>query len=532
MTRLSFKAGSLGLLLLLGCDVGASRDRAMVDSEAESLAQQATGAQANITTDAGADVAASAAPCVASLPTGFCFRSDVGDYIGGGASVSMTGNVRLTYASSGGVALELSDTRESGAWRAEFAPKQGVASLTAGRYDGAARYPFHDAQHPGLSIAGKGRGCNRLTGSFTVHELEYQPASTLRRFSVTFEQYCEGGAAALRGVINFQARGQADVLPIAAKEIALRGKVTRLTYDASGHAAYGLDPANRRIVKVDLGTGTTTQVSIGAAPADLCIHPTRRSLFAVTKGYALLEHRLDDLAPVRELAWSPADSGRTDTHFHVYCGADRLYLVDAAQDPALFVVDRLDAPFPVVRRAGSLAGPSGSLVGPSSSSISGVGALALNADGSELYYWSQSGWESYGGTSFVRRLDTFDWSTLDQTSASDGMARDPLDAPILLDEAGERILVKNKIFDATNLTRVLYTFPGTADSSRGASENVYALDAARNRAATRNAVYDLTQYRAVVPTLFPNAAQRFFDRDGLLWFLLTADGKLVAQRIP
>ncbi len=524
MTRPLFKAGSLGLLLLLGCDGSAPREGAGIDPEAESLGQQASGAAPNVSADAGSDAAAGTAPCVAPLPTGYCFRSDVGDYIGGGASVSQTGNVRVTSGAAGRVAFELSDNRELGAWRAEFAPKEGVETLTAGRYEDAIRYPFHDSQHPGLSIGGKGRGCNTLRGSFTIHELEYLSASGLSRFSVTFEQRCEGGPAALRGVINFQARGQ-DALPAAAKEIALRGRVARLTYDASGHAAYGIDPANRRIVKVELETGATTQASIGAIPADLCIHPGRRSLFAVTKGYALVEYRLDDLTPVRELAWSPADVGRADSHFHVYCAADRLYLVDAAQDPALYVVDRLEAPFPVVRRAGSLASPS-------SSNISGIGAIALNAAGTELYYWSQSGWDSFGGASSVRRLDTFDWTVLDQTSASEGVTRDPLDAPILLDEAGERILVKNKIFDASNLSRVLYTFPGPVDSYRGATENVYALDATRARAATRNTIYDLNKYRVIGPTLFPNAAQRFFDRDGLLWFLLTSDGKLVAQRIP
>lgn len=525
MTKLSLRAGSLSLLLSFGCNGGAAHEGAVVNTEAEAFGQQAAGDPASAPiVDAGIDVAASTTPCVAPLPTGYCFRSDVGDYIGGGASVTQTGNVRPTYGTAGRVSLELTEGRDQYAWRAEFAPKEGVASLTAGRYDDAFRSPFQGPQHPGLSIGGKGRGCNTLKGSFTVQEIEYQPSSGLSRFSVTFEQYCEGGAAALRGVINFQARGVPDVVPVAAKEIALRGKVARVVYDASSHTVYGLDPANRRIVKVDLETGASTQVSIGAIPADLCIHPARHSLFTVTKGYALLEHRLKDLAPVRELAWSPVDVGRAETHFHVYCATDRLYLVDAAQDPALYVVDRLDAAFPVVRRAVSSAA--------SPSSLTGVGAIALNAAGSELYYWAQSGWESYGGSSAVRRLDTYDWTLLDQTSASDGVARDPLDAPILLDEAGERVLVKNKVFDATNLARVLYTFPGPIDTYRGATENVYALDATRGRAATRGTVYDLGKYRPISPALFPNAAQRFFDRDGLLWFLLTADGKLVAQRMP
>src|SRR3712207_7237996 len=42
-------------------------------------------------------------------------------------------------------------------------------------------------------------GCNRLTGTFTVHELENDLASgALRALSITFEQRCDGGPP-LRG---------------------------------------------------------------------------------------------------------------------------------------------------------------------------------------------------------------------------------------------------------------------------------------------------------------------------------------------
>ena len=54
------------------------------------------------------------------------------------------------------------------AWTLDFATPQGQA-LTAGTtYDNVARYPFQTSTQPGLSLYGDGRGCNTVTGSFTV----------------------------------------------------------------------------------------------------------------------------------------------------------------------------------------------------------------------------------------------------------------------------------------------------------------------------------------------------------------------------
>ncbi|MEZ5097016.1 MAG: hypothetical protein R2731_13510 [Nocardioides sp.] len=80
-------------------------------------------------------------------------------------------------------------------------------------FTGATRYPFNDPSVPGLSVFGDGRACNTLTGSFTIHEIDWDPEGTLTKLAVTFEQHCEGGSAALFGSLAWHADNPPAVLP-------------------------------------------------------------------------------------------------------------------------------------------------------------------------------------------------------------------------------------------------------------------------------------------------------------------------------
>ena len=57
--------------------------------------------------------------------------------------------------------------------------------------------------HKGLSVFGDGRGCNTLTGSFTILGISSDAAGNVTALAATFEQHCEGAAPALRGTIHF-----------------------------------------------------------------------------------------------------------------------------------------------------------------------------------------------------------------------------------------------------------------------------------------------------------------------------------------
>jgi hypothetical protein len=137
--------------------------------------------------------------------------SDPGDYIGQGRPWHYTfangwigaGGSRQ-YAGFGVVGDDSTD------WSASFVPAAGDI-LAPGRYPNATRYPFNGTG-PGMSITGNGRGCNTLTGEFTVDSIAFWHDDRIRSASITFEQHCEGMTPALRGTFSFRA-GDTTQLP-------------------------------------------------------------------------------------------------------------------------------------------------------------------------------------------------------------------------------------------------------------------------------------------------------------------------------
>lgn len=134
------------------------------------------------------------------------FRSDAGDYIGQGLwrswfGVDGTFTPSYTYGDTSNVQIRFDGGPTN--WSLQFHSPSGP--LVPGTYTGATRFPFQASGVPGLSVSGSGRGCNTLTGEFTVHELVASPSGTIERFSADFEQHCEGGAAALRGSVRYNA---------------------------------------------------------------------------------------------------------------------------------------------------------------------------------------------------------------------------------------------------------------------------------------------------------------------------------------
>ena len=129
---------------------------------------------------------------------------DAGDYISQGRSYTYTpqmgarmgGGGTETYASMG---ADYGDDW----WGARFQAPKGQILLPGKTYTGATRYPFNSG-NAGLDVSGSGRGCNTLTGQFTVHEATYDNG-ILTGFRISFEQHCEGATPALRGELSWRA---------------------------------------------------------------------------------------------------------------------------------------------------------------------------------------------------------------------------------------------------------------------------------------------------------------------------------------
>ena len=143
---------------------------------------------------------------VVPATTGFLtMTSDPGDYVGQGASYSYS-PPSTTFAVQNGGNLVRLDTSVPGSpadfWNLAFQAPSGQPLQPGTTYQ-AQRWPFQPSGSAGLEVFGQGRGCNTLTGSFTILDAMYGPFGYLESFHATFEQHCEGAAAALRGEVEF-----------------------------------------------------------------------------------------------------------------------------------------------------------------------------------------------------------------------------------------------------------------------------------------------------------------------------------------
>ena len=131
------------------------------------------------------------------------FSGDAGDYISQGKSWSYSTSKgdALTVSSSNGSLVSVSVNAYNGDWWTLDLDAPGTQVLTPGTYSAAHRYPFNGTG-PGLDLSGVGRGCNQLTGSFTVSKAVFGPQGYVQAFDASFEQHCEGGKPAARGEVH------------------------------------------------------------------------------------------------------------------------------------------------------------------------------------------------------------------------------------------------------------------------------------------------------------------------------------------
>lgn len=132
------------------------------------------------------------------------FRSDSGDYIGGGRTFRMTtgdGSIAASTNHKGGVSIGYNGNTW---YHLDFGPPSGTP-FTVAPYENAQRLSFADPGRAGIDIGGDGRGCNTITGRFDVLNVLFGSGSSpaVLRFAANFEQHCEGGVAALRGEVRY-----------------------------------------------------------------------------------------------------------------------------------------------------------------------------------------------------------------------------------------------------------------------------------------------------------------------------------------
>ena len=146
----------------------------------------------------------------------FTLTGDQGDYISLGRDWSYSiadGDDLSVSASDDHRTLAVSINGHQGDWWSVSLAAPSGQAITAKTYTGATRYPFNGSG-PGLSVSGDGRGCNELTGSFTVDDVVFGPHGYVQTLHASYEQHCEGGTPAARGTVTVDN-------PVAPAELAL-----------------------------------------------------------------------------------------------------------------------------------------------------------------------------------------------------------------------------------------------------------------------------------------------------------------------
>lgn len=136
--------------------------------------------------------------------TSLTMTSQSGDYIGGGETYNFTGANSVISVSGSQAGLSARVTSSDGEWwDVDMYPASGEV-LAVGDYPNATRYPFNGTGN-GLNVDGDGRGCNTLTGSFSVKQVAFSAVNnSLQHFDGTFAQHCEGATPALTGELKYE----------------------------------------------------------------------------------------------------------------------------------------------------------------------------------------------------------------------------------------------------------------------------------------------------------------------------------------
>ncbi|MFL5884505.1 MAG: hypothetical protein ACJ77M_05495 [Thermoleophilaceae bacterium] len=129
--------------------------------------------------------------------------SDSGDYIGAGQNWSYTPSNAVITLTGTRSHVTFGVSGDNGDWwTADFAAPSGDI-LAPGSTFNATRYPFNNGG-AGMDISGNGRGCNQLSGQFTVTAAAYAADGSVQYMGVDFVQHCENAGPALHGSFDFR----------------------------------------------------------------------------------------------------------------------------------------------------------------------------------------------------------------------------------------------------------------------------------------------------------------------------------------
>jgi hypothetical protein len=131
------------------------------------------------------------------LPNFFWYSSDPGEFVGAGESERLSPLYAELSAECEGNEVRIAvEAPEPDSWSLVFSAPAGLP-LKTGTYEGVTSI-MASGSNAKMSISGRGRACDELTGRFTIREVDVQN-DRVNRFRVTFDQQCRDGGGWLHG---------------------------------------------------------------------------------------------------------------------------------------------------------------------------------------------------------------------------------------------------------------------------------------------------------------------------------------------
>jgi hypothetical protein len=176
--------------------------------------------------------------------TRLVMRGQPGDYVGQGLDYDFTASNAESTFGGGPYGINAWVTSGSEWWGVYMAP--AVGQILAPGYTGS-----------GIDVAGDGRSCAAITGSFTVTQAVFSPVdNSLQHFAASFTQSCAGSSAALTGTLTY------NYAPVVTPPAGVSGLTA--TWSGSTISLNWVNPASAgyryTVVRVEAG------IPVGEAP--------------------------------------------------------------------------------------------------------------------------------------------------------------------------------------------------------------------------------------------------------------------------
>jgi hypothetical protein len=234
--------------------------------------------------------------------------------------------------------------------------------------------------------------------------------------------------------------------------------LVKLLPDYSRTIVYALNQGNGSVAGTLLALNSTngaiiSEISLDLNPTDMSMTPAGDALYVINTGSRTISKvDLTSFSVIADEAISTPATYSLANPLYVVAGPSNLvYFTDGAWGPEVYSLDYS-------------TGTATLIINTEGNEYSGAGGMVLNRAGNILYIWQQYGWSAGSVNSDIESVAVVN-NTTTAIATSPTQNRDPLNTPIFLDGAQQRVFNKVQMVSATNVSVLLTQF----------SDNIYGI---------------------------------------------------------